>query len=48
MVLKASTNIQLNYLANKMGLPLNDILMRDEMNELIEGGFYKINLDTSE
>jgi hypothetical protein len=47
MVLKAATNIQLTNLADKMGLPLNDILMRDEMNELKDGGFYIINLDTS-
>ena len=47
MVLKAATNIQLTDLADKMGLPLNDILMRDEMNELKDGGFYIINLDTS-
>ena len=48
MVLKAATNIQLTDLADKMGLPLNDILMRDEMNELKDGGFYIINLDTSD
>jgi len=47
MVLKAATNIQLTNIAYKMGLPLNDILMRDEMNELKDGGFYIINLDTS-
>ena len=47
MVLKAATNIQLTNLADKMGLPLNDILMRDEMNKLKDGGFYIINLDTS-
>ncbi len=46
-MLKAATNIQLTNLADKMGLPLNDILMRDEMNELKEGCFYIINLDTS-
>ena len=34
MVLKAATNIQLTNIANKMGLPLNDILMRDEMNKI--------------
>ncbi len=39
MVLKAATNIQLSNIANKMGLPLNDIPMRDEMNELKDGGF---------
>ena len=47
MVLKASTNIQLLDFSEKMGLPLNDILMRDEMNQLKDDGFYIINLDTS-
>ena len=47
MVLKASTNIQLLDFTEKMGLPLNDILMRDEMNQLKDDGFYIINLDTS-
>ena len=47
MVLKASTNIQLLNFSEKMGLPLNDILMRDEMNQLKDDGFYIINLDTS-
>jgi hypothetical protein len=30
-----------------MGLPLKEILMRDEMNKLKVDGFYIINLDTS-
>jgi hypothetical protein len=47
MVLKASTNMQLIEFAEKMGLPLNNILMRDEMNQLKDDGFYIINLDTS-
>ena len=47
MVLKASTNTQLIDFAEKMGLPLNNILMRDEMNHLNKDGFYIINLDNS-
>jgi hypothetical protein len=45
---KASTNTQSTELADKMGLPLNDILIRDEMNELNEYGFYIMNLGTSD
>ena len=47
MVLSSSTNTQLMNFAEKMKLPLNDILMRDEMNELKDDGFYIINLDDS-
>lgn len=47
MVLTASTNTQLINFAEKMKLPLNNILMRDEMNELKDDGFYIINLDDS-
>ena len=47
MVLSSSTNTQLMNFAEKMKLPLNDILMRDEMNELKDEGFYIINLDDS-
>lgn len=47
MVLSSSTNTQLMNFAEKMKLPLNDILMRDEMNELNNDGFYIINLDDS-
>ena len=47
MVLTASTNTQLINFAEKMKLPLNNILMRDEMNELKNDGFYIINLDNS-
>ena len=46
--LKALTDIQLTELAKKLNLPLENILMRDEMNELKNDGFYIINLDTSE
>ena len=47
MVLTVSTNTQLINFAEKMKLPLNNILMRDEMNELKNDGFYIINLDNS-
>lgn len=47
MVLTTSTNTQLMNFAEKMKLPLNNILMRDEMNELKNDGFYIINLDDS-
>lgn len=47
MVLSSSTNTQLMNFAEKMKLPLKDILMRDEMNELKDDGFYIINLDDS-
>jgi len=46
--LKALTDIQLTELAKKLNLPLENILMRDEMNDLKNDGFYIINLDTSE
>ena len=48
MTLKTTNNIQLEEYANKMGLPLNNILMRDEMNKLKDNGFYIINLDDSD
>jgi len=47
MVLTTTNDIQLKEYAKKMGLPLNNILMRDEMNHLNEDGFYIINLDNS-
>ena len=47
MVLTTTNDIQLKEYAEKMGLPLNNILMRDEMNHLNEDGFYIINLDNS-
>jgi len=34
-----TNDIQLKEYAEKMGLPLNNILMRDEMNHLNEEGF---------
>jgi hypothetical protein len=47
MALTTTSDIQLKGYAEKMGLPLNNILMRDEMNELDKDGFYIINLDNS-
>lgn len=47
MELTTTSDIQLKEYAKKMGLPLNNILMRDEMNELKDDGFYIINLDDS-
>ncbi len=47
MELKATNNFQLEEYAKKLGLPLKNILMRDEMNKLNEDGFYIINLDLS-
>ncbi len=47
MALETTSDIQLKTIAEKMGLPLNNILMRDEMKELKENGFYIINLDNS-
>ena len=47
MALTTTNDIQLKEYAEKMGLPLNNILMRDEMNHLNEDGFYIINLDNS-
>lgn len=47
MELKATNDIQLKEYAKKMGLPLNNILMRDEMDKLKDNGFYIINLDNS-
>ena len=47
MALTTTSDIQLKEYAEKMGLPLNNILMRDEMNELNKDGFYIINLDNS-
>ena len=47
MAFTTTNDIQLKEYAKKMGLPLNNILMRDEMNYLNEEGFYIINLDNS-
>lgn len=47
MELTTTSDTQLKEYANRMGLPLNNILMRDEMNKLKDDGFYIINLDNS-
>ena len=39
MTLTTTNDIQLKEYAEKMGLPLNNILMRDEMNNLNQDGF---------
>lgn len=41
------TDANLINLSQLWNLPLNNILMRDEMNKLNKDGFYIINLDTS-
>jgi len=43
--LKQLSNYDLYDLANKMKLPLNNIIMRDETDLLEKDGFYIINLD---
>ena len=45
--LSTLSDLQITELANKYKLPLKNILMRDEMNELNES-FYIINLDKSD
>lgn len=47
MALTTTSDTQLKEYTEKLGLPLNNILMRDEMNELKKDGFYIINLDNS-
>lgn len=47
MVLTTTNDIQLKEYAKRMRLPLNNILMRDEMDKLKDNGFYIINLDDS-
>ncbi len=47
MTLTTTNDSQLKEYAVKMGLPLLNILMRDEMNEINKDGFYIINLDNS-
>jgi hypothetical protein len=47
MKLKSLSNTQLEELINEFKLPLNNIIMRDEANEIKDDGFYIINLDTS-
>jgi hypothetical protein len=45
--LKQLSNYDLYDLASKMKLPLNNIIMRDNANEIKREGFYIINLDDS-
>ena len=47
MELTTTNDLQLKEYAEKMGLPLLNILMRDEMDEINKDGFYIINLDNS-
>jgi hypothetical protein len=47
MTLTTTNDLQLKEYAEKMGLPLLNILMRDEMDEINKDGFYIINLDNS-
>jgi len=47
MTLTTTNDSQLKEYAEKMGLPLLNILMRDEMNKINKDGFYIINLDNS-
>lgn len=46
--LNALTDIHIKELMEHWNLPLNNILMRDEMSNLNKDGFYIINLDTSD
>jgi len=46
--LDALTDIHIKELMEHWNLPLNNILMRDEMSNLNKDGFYIINLDTSD
>ena len=45
--LKTLSNIELTKLIDKLKLPLNNIIMRDETDLLEKDGFYIINLDKS-
>ena len=45
--LKTLSNYDIYDLANKMNIPLNNIIMRDETHLLEKDGFYIINLDDS-
>jgi len=47
MKFKTLSNTELEKIANKMKLPLNNIIMRDEANNINDYGFYIINLDKS-
>lgn len=45
--LKSLSDINIMNLTNKLNLPLENILMRDEIADNLKQGFYIINLDTS-
>lgn len=45
--LKSLTDTHIKDLTNKLKLPLENILMRDEIKDNLNHGFYIINLDTS-
>lgn len=47
MSLKGLTNFNLEDLAKKYNLPLNEIIMKDKAEEIEKNGFYIINLDDS-
>jgi hypothetical protein len=46
--LKTLTDIDIKNFANRYKLPLENILMRDEIKNHLKVGFYVINLDTSD
>ena len=45
MEFKGLSNTQLENIASKMKLPLNNVIMKDEANQIKDDGFYIINLD---
>ena len=45
--LKTLSDTDISKLCSKLNLPLENILMRDEINDNLKHGFYIINLDTS-
>ena len=47
MKFKGLSNTQLENIASKMKLPLKNIIMRDEANQINDDGFYIVNLDKS-
>ena len=47
MKFKGLSNTQLENIASKMNLPLKNIIMKDEANQINNDGFYIVNLDKS-
>lgn len=46
---RPTTNIELQDIANRLGIPLNGILMKDELNtKNVKDGCYIINLESSD